>query len=66
MRLDGSSSLTWPRRAGQVSHAANYLEKQVAFVEEVDARIWVIDDTELSDAQSAAKEAVEAPVNGRP
>mmetsp|Transcript_42763 Transcript_42763/g.89422 ORF Transcript_42763/g.89422 Transcript_42763/m.89422 type:complete len:1071 (-) Transcript_42763:248-3460(-) len=43
----------------QVSHAANYLEKQGAFIEEINSKIWAIDGTELSDAQSAAKEAVE-------
>ena len=43
----------------QVSHAANYLEKQGAFIEEINAKIWAIDGTELPDARSAAKEAVE-------
>jgi hypothetical protein len=43
----------------QVSHAGNYLEKQGAFIEEINAKIWAIDGTELPDARSAAKEAVE-------
>jgi hypothetical protein len=43
----------------QVSHAANYLEKQGSFIEEIKAKIWAIDGSELPDARSAAKEAVE-------
>ena len=42
-----------------MSHAANYLEKQGAFIEEINAKIWAIDGSELPDARSAAKEAVE-------
>ena len=48
----------WPE---QVSHAANYLEKQGSFIEEIKAKIWAIDGSELPDARSAAKEAVEVP-----
>ena len=49
----------WCTTLVQVSHAANYLEKQGAFIEEINAKIWAIDGTELPDARSAAKEAVE-------